>query len=173
MGLAPPFWPTEGNPCATQPHPRAWVTGWRGPVSATTFSPLLRTTGRIRHRRMDPNLSASTSPFGSQQNHDKSAAVDSARFRPNSHRELGSSYKLLGPAPLPRDLSTPSAQTARHCPQKADAAIGAKVPPPVNLANPPCLPSAIGRGDPPGPVDRVCGGLGPKSLGRWRNYSPE
>jgi hypothetical protein len=48
---------------------------------------------------MDPTLSASTFPFGSQQNRGKSAAVDSAWFRPNSHRELGSSYKLLGPAP--------------------------------------------------------------------------
>jgi hypothetical protein len=48
---------------------------------------------------MDPTLSASTSPFGSQQNRGKSAAVDFARFRPNSHRELGSSYKLLGPKP--------------------------------------------------------------------------
>jgi hypothetical protein len=38
-------------------------------------------------------------PFGSQQNRGKSAAVDSARFRPNPHRGLDSSYKLLGPAP--------------------------------------------------------------------------
>jgi hypothetical protein len=106
MGLAPPFWPTEGNPCATQPHPRARVTGWRGPLSAAAFSLLLRTTGRIRHRRMDPTLSASTSPFGSQQNRGKSVAVDSARFRPNSHRELGSSYKLLGPEPPSRPINS-------------------------------------------------------------------
>jgi hypothetical protein len=43
--------------------------------------------------------------------------------------------------------------------------IGVRVPPPVNLANPPFLPSAIGRGDPPGSVDRIRGGLGPESLG--------
>jgi hypothetical protein len=68
--------------------------------------PLLRTTGRLRHRRMDPTLSASASPSGSQQNRDKSAAVGSARFRPNPppHRGLDSSYKLLGPTTSP---STP------------------------------------------------------------------
>jgi hypothetical protein len=55
---------------------------------------------------MDPTLSASTFPFGSQQNRGKSAAVDSARFRPNSHRELGSSYKLLGPAPPSRPINS-------------------------------------------------------------------
>jgi hypothetical protein len=63
-------------------------------------------------------------------------------------------------------LLYPITQTAPHCPQKADAAIGAKVPPPVNLANPPRLPSAIGQGDPLVPVDRFRGGLGPESLGR-------
>jgi hypothetical protein len=60
---------------------------------------------------MDPTLSASASPFRSQQNRGKSAAVDSARFRPNPHRGLDSSYKLLGPAPPPsskRDGRTPS-----------------------------------------------------------------
>jgi hypothetical protein len=95
---------------------------------------------------MDPTLSASTFPFGSQQNRDKSAAVDSARFRPNSHRELGSSYKLLGPAPPSRPINS-------ICPDRAAQSTDAVVRKGGNREGPCCRG---GKFDWSYPGPRIC-----------------
>jgi hypothetical protein len=109
---------------------------------------------------MDPTLSASTFPFGSQQNRGKSAAVDSARFRPNSHRELGSIYKLLGPAPLLEtcQLHPPRPRRAEYRRRRAegrDPRWTVLPPGKIRLVVPGS--SDLSPGAPPDPGRSVCG----------------
>jgi hypothetical protein len=101
LGSPPQFGPAARNHPARPNflflHARAWSC-------AMTGRPHLEVSPSVpRHTRLVTDRWAmqvsSTSSTKSQQNRSKSAAVGSARFRPNPHRGLDSSYKLLGPAP--------------------------------------------------------------------------